>query len=120
MWRLRRAASANTAPTTCSACWPARPSAWASAHKATRFAFGAATNRADLLLQLQLFCAFLTDPGYRPESIRQVHKAAEQLYLQLAHTPDGPLQLEVAGLLANHDPRFGLPPKDVLLTTLAR
>ncbi len=80
------------------------------------FAFGGATNRDDLLLQLQLFCAFLTDPGYRPESIRQVHKSAEQLYLRLAHTPDGPLQLEVAGLLANGDPRFGLPQKDVMLS----
>ncbi len=79
------------------------------------FAFGAATNRADLLLQLQLFCAFLTDPGYRPESIRQVHKAAEQLYLRLAHTPDGPLQLEVAALLAGGDPRFGLPAKEIML-----
>ena len=80
------------------------------------FAFGAATNRADLLLQLQLFCAFLTDPGYRPESIRQVHKSAEQLYLRLAHTSDGPLQLEVAGLLGGSDPRFGLPPKEVMLS----
>jgi len=80
------------------------------------FSFGAATNRADLLLQLQLFCAFLTDPGYRPESIRQVHKAAEQLYLRLAHTADGPLQLEVAGLLGGGDPRFGLPPKEVMLS----
>ncbi len=80
------------------------------------FSFGGATNRADLLLQLQLFCAFLTDPGYRPESIRQVHKAAEQLYLRLAHTADGPLQLEVAGLLAGGDPRFGLPPQEVMLS----
>ena len=80
------------------------------------FAFGAATNRADLLLQLQLFCAFLTDPGYRPESIRQMHKSAEQLYLRLAHTSDGPLQLEVAGLLGGGDPRFGLPPKEVMLS----
>ena len=80
------------------------------------FTFGAATNRADLLLQLQLFCAFLTDPGYRPESIRQLHKAAEQIYLRLEHTPDGPLQLQVAGLLASGDPRFGLPPKEVMLT----
>jgi zinc protease len=79
------------------------------------FAFGAATNRADLLLQLQLFCAYLTDPGYRPESIRQLHKAAEQIYLRLEHTPDGPLQLEVAPLLASGDPRFGLPPQDVML-----
>lgn len=80
------------------------------------FGLGAATNRTDLLLQLQLFCAFLTDPGYRPESIRQVHKAAEQLYLRLAHTPDGPLQLEVAALLGGGDPRFGLPAKEVMLS----
>jgi zinc protease len=79
------------------------------------FTFGGATNREDLLLQLQLFCAYLTDPGYRPESLRQVHKAADQLYLRLAHTADGPLRLEIAPLLANGDPRFGLPPKDVLL-----
>jgi zinc protease len=84
--------------------------------QADAFAFAATTNRDDLLLQLQLFCAFITDPGYRPESIRQVQKAAEQLYLRLAHTPDGPLQLEIAPLLAGGDPRFGLPPKDVMLS----
>jgi zinc protease len=80
------------------------------------FVFNAGTNRDDLLLQLQLFCAYLTDAGYRPESLRQVHKGAEQLYLQLAHTADGPLRLAITPLLANGDPRFGLPPKDVLLS----
>ena len=79
------------------------------------FTFNGATNRADLLLQLQLFCAYLTDPGYRPESLRQVQKGAEQLYARLEHTPDGPLQLEAARLLASGDMRFGLPPKDVML-----
>ncbi len=79
------------------------------------FTFGGTTNRDDLLLQLQLFCAYLTDPGYRPESLRQVHKMADQTYLRLAHVPEGPIQLEVAPLLAGGDPRFGLPPKDVLL-----
>ncbi|HVZ63486.1 MAG TPA: insulinase family protein [Lacunisphaera sp.] len=80
------------------------------------FVFGGSTNRTDLLLQLQLFCAYLTDPGYRPEALRQVRKGAEQLYTRLEHTPDGPLQLEVAHLLASGDPRFGLPPKDVMLS----
>ena len=79
------------------------------------FTFGASTNRDDLLLQLQLFCAYLTDPGYRPESLRQVKKMADQTYRRLAHTAEGPLQLEAARLLANGDPRFGLPPKEVLL-----
>ena len=79
------------------------------------FTFTGATNRTDLLLQLQVLCAFLTDPGYRPEAMRQLHKAADQLYTSLAHTPQGPLQTEVPRLLASGDPRFGLPDKDVVL-----
>jgi zinc protease len=80
------------------------------------FTFSGTTNRDDLLLQLQLFCAYLTDPGYRPESLRQVQKGAEQLYARLAHTPEGPLQLEAERLLAGGDQRFGLPPKEVMLS----
>jgi zinc protease len=78
------------------------------------FTFSGTTNRDDLLLQLQLICAFITDPGYRPEALRQLKKGAEQLYTRLAHTPEGPLELEVAGLLAQGDPRFGLPNQAVL------
>jgi zinc protease len=81
---------------------------------ADAFTFYGTTNRDDLLLQLQLICAFITDPGYRPEALRQLKKGAEQLYTRLAHTPDGPLELEVAGLLAHGDPRFGLPAQTVL------
>lgn len=80
------------------------------------FSFSGTTNRADLLLQLQLLCAYLTDPGYRPEAMRQVKKSAEQLYARLPHTSDGPFQLEVERLLANGDPRFGLPAQEVMLT----
>ena len=79
------------------------------------FTFSGTTNRTDLLLQLQLFCAYLTDPGYRPEALRQLRKSAEQLYSRLEHTPEGPLQLEAARLLASGDMRFGLPAKDVML-----
>lgn len=87
---------------------------------ADAFLFNGTTNRDDLLLQLQLLCAYLTDPGYRPESLRQVMKGAEQLYARLEHTAEGPLELEVAHLLASGDPRFGLPAKTVMLArTLA-
>jgi zinc protease len=79
------------------------------------FLINTVTNRDDLLLQLQLLTAYLTDPGWRPESIRVAHKNFEQLYTRLAHLPDGPLQLEVPRLLASGDPRFGLPPKNDLL-----
>jgi zinc protease len=79
------------------------------------FVFNALTNRDDLLLQLQLLAAYLTDAGWRPESIRVAHKNFEQLYTRLAHIPDGPLQLEVPRLLASGDARFGLPAKNDLL-----
>ncbi len=77
--------------------------------------FGATTNRDDLLLQLQLISAYITDPGYRAEALRQARKNMEQLYTGIAHRPEGPLQTEVPRLLANGDPRFGLPPKEAAL-----
>ena len=70
-----------------------------------------ATTPKDLTLQLQLAAAHLVDPGYRPEAARQMMKAIAQYYTQLAHVPQGPLQLEVPRLLASGDPRFGLPPQ---------
>jgi zinc protease len=77
--------------------------------------FSGGTTPDDLLLELQLLAAKLTDPGYRPEALRQVRKGIEQMYAGLAHTADGPMSTEVANLLANGDPRFGLPPQEQLL-----
>jgi len=74
-----------------------------------------ATNRADLLLQLQLMTAKITDPGYRPEAARQAEKSIEQTYLQLARVPNGPLTLEFSRLLADGDARFGLPPQATMV-----
>lgn len=73
------------------------------------------TNRQDLLLELQLMTARITDPGYRPEAARVARKAIDQLYLSLEHTLSGPFTLDVARLLASGDPRFGLPSKQVML-----
>lgn len=73
------------------------------------FVFTGGTTPEDLLLQLQLTAATITDPGYRPEADRQIRKGIMQYYTRMAHVPDGPLQLEVARLLASGDPRFGMP-----------
>jgi zinc protease len=78
------------------------------------FVFSGQTTPDDLLLQLQLTTAHLTDPGYRPEAERLLRRNLEQLYQRLAHTPQGPLQLEVSRLLAGGDPRFGTPSADEL------
>lgn len=80
------------------------------------FVFSGATNSRDLLLALQFLTAKITDPGYRPEALRQATKGIEQMFLGFAHTPNGPLALEISNLLASGDPRFGTPPKDVLLS----
>jgi len=74
------------------------------------FALGGVTTRDDLLLQMQLLTAQLTDPGYRPEAMRQAQQGIAQTYRGFAHTPSGPLNLEVQNLLAGGDPRFGMPP----------
>jgi zinc protease len=80
------------------------------------FLFNGNTTPDDLLLEFQLLAAQLTDPGYRPEALRQAQKGIEQLYLSFEHTVNGPLSTEVPNLLANGDPRFGLPAKEVLLS----
>ncbi|MBA3849242.1 MAG: peptidase M16 [Opitutus sp.] len=79
------------------------------------FQFGGTTNRADLPLQLQVICAYLTDAGFRPEAMRQYQKGVEVFYTRLGNTVEGPLQTEVPRLLANGDARFGVPPKEAAL-----
>lgn len=79
------------------------------------FTFGGTTNRADLALQLQLLTAYLTDPGFRPEAMREFAKRADPFYTRLANTVEGPLQTEAPRLLAHGDPRFGIPPKEAAM-----
>jgi len=79
------------------------------------FQLGAATDREDLRLQCQLLAAYLTDPGYRPEALRQAEKGIEEFYNSLDHSVEGPLHREVPRLLASGDPRFGLPAREAML-----
>jgi zinc protease len=79
------------------------------------FVIGGGTNREDLLLEMQLIAARITDPGFRPEAARQGRKAIDEAYLSFEHTAGGPFTLEVARLLAGGDHRFGLPPKTEIL-----
>ena len=80
------------------------------------FEFSGSTNRDDLLLELQLLAAYMTDPGYRPEALRVARKNIDEIYNQIAHSPEGPLQGKVPRLLADGDPRFGLPDRAVTLS----
>jgi len=80
------------------------------------FVLSGVTDREDLALEFQLLAASLADPGYRPEALRDARKRIEAEYTtRLEHTVRGPLPLQVSRLLASGDPRFGLPPKGVMM-----
>lgn len=77
-------------------------------------AFGASsgTTPKDMDAQLKLWTAYLTDPGYRPESIAQFHKLYNVFYDTLGGTPEGVFQRDAASLLYSGDPRFAFPKPD--------
>jgi len=72
--------------------------------------FSGATTPDDLALELRLMCAGITDPGMRPEAVRQFRKAVPMIFQQLRHSPAG-AQAELDGWLHGDDPRF-MPPKN--------
>lgn len=89
--------------------------AWQFSPEYDTFQFGGASTPDDLLLELQLLCAALSNAGYRPEGLRVVHKGLEELYLSFKHTVNGPLATEIANLVANGDRRFGIPEQKVVM-----
>ncbi|MFD2258122.1 M16 family metallopeptidase [Luteolibacter algae] len=72
------------------------------------FILSGSTTPADLLLQLQLMVASITDPGYRPEAIWQFQKSIPVLYQNLKHTTAGPSQ-EMKTWLHGGDFRYSIP-----------
>lgn len=71
------------------------------------FILGGITTPADFIIETQLMCAHITDPGYREEGLWQFKKAIPMMYQQLKHTPAGPQQ-EMQSWLYGGDPRFSL------------
>ena len=72
------------------------------------FTLTGTTTPADLLLQLQLMTATITDPGYRSEALWQFQKSIPVLFQNLNHTPSGPMK-EMDSWLHGGDFRFSLP-----------
>ena len=73
------------------------------------------TTPDDLELQLQLMCAYLTDPGFREEAIRQYQKELPDLYDQLEHDMSG-AQAKMSQWLYNNDSRYTIPPLEEALS----
>jgi zinc protease len=73
------------------------------------FGASAATRPGDLLLQLQVLAALVTDPGYRPEGEVLFRQNANTMFLRLRSTPGAALG-SMGGILSDGDPRFTLQP----------
>ncbi len=81
------------------------------------FALAGETTRDDLSIQLQLLCAYLSDPGWRPESERLFRQGAEALFAQVSHALEAQPQARVEPWLRGGDYRFAFPTKE---ETMAR
>jgi len=72
------------------------------------FSLSGRTTPEDLELQLQLMCAYLSDPGFRPEGERMFKLALPMLYKQLEHSMQGAM-VKMSHHLAGGDFRFAFP-----------
>lgn len=79
------------------------------------FGVGGATTMADFPLQMQVSAAYLTDPGYRAEAEAQWRASIPLFHDRLDATPQGVAGRDAGRIVANGDPRFGIPAKDELL-----
>ncbi|MEE3175737.1 MAG: insulinase family protein [Verrucomicrobiota bacterium] len=83
------------------------------------FIYSGSTNRKDLTEALQLMTAYIVEPGYREEALRQFQNQLDPLYTQLAHTPMGVLQDRVNRFLKSDDFRAGFPSQpEITMRTL--
>ncbi len=74
------------------------------------FVSTAQTTPGDLLLQLDVMAAMITDPGYRPEGEIQYRLNVNNVFAQLRATPNAALSNAIGGILSDDDPRFTLQP----------
>jgi len=81
------------------------------------YGFGstATTTPKDLLLQAQLFAAYLTAPGWRADGLALVRRILPQQYAANDATPAAVLARDVPAILANDDPRLATPPLATML-----
>ncbi len=75
------------------------------------FAMSATTTPRDLDLQLKVFAATLTDPGYRAEGVERFRRGIDNFFATLDATPGRAYAAAAGALLSDGDPRFSLQPK---------
>ncbi|NNF95158.1 MAG: insulinase family protein [Altererythrobacter sp.] len=72
------------------------------------FQMSGTTTPRDLLLQMQLLTAGITDPGYRPEAVERFRRGVAQFFASLDATPGQALGNNIGAILSDGDPRFSL------------
>ena len=76
------------------------------------FEMSGTTTPRDLDIQIQLFAALLTDPGYRSEGVERFRKGIDNFFETLKSTPSRAYSSAAGALLSDNDPRFSLQSKD--------
>ncbi len=76
------------------------------------FVSSAQTTPQDLALQLQLWAAYVTDPGYRKEGEVEYRVNINNFFAQLRASPGALLNNSLGGILSDNDPRFTLQEPD--------
>jgi len=77
------------------------------------FILSGTTTPEDLELQLQLICAHLIEPGFRPEAGRLFQAQIPSIYSRLQHSAAGP-QTKLNAYLHGNDSRFVFPTQEQL------
>jgi zinc protease len=80
------------------------------------FTAGGTTTPSDLALQMQVFAAFMTAPGYRLEAEAQWKNVVGVYMQQIASQPQGIVFRDVQRILASGNSMTGLPSEAVLKT----
>lgn len=89
---------------------------WTMSADHDAFVFHGQTNQEDLKRQFQLLAAYLSEPGFRENSLKRARNQLPELYNRARRTPEGVMQYDVARFLAGGDYRFGLPEKEQMLS----
>ncbi|MCK9542417.1 MAG: insulinase family protein [Novosphingobium sp.] len=76
--------------------------------RADAFVASARTTPDDLELQMRVFAAFVTDPGYRSEGELRYRLDINNYFLRKNATPGSALGAEIGGILSDGDLRFSL------------
>ncbi len=88
-------------------------SGWGSGE--TGFGSSATTTPKDLLLQAQVFAAYLTAPGWRADGLALIRRVLPQQYAANDATPAAVIARDVPGILGNDDPRLVTPPLETMM-----